>query len=223
VTDPIVAATRFLAGQMEWLRHHPAADEHLDVIERCVRRIRGVVDGPAPKRYLGPCGAVSWPTEYDSDVRCPSDGEMTSRRCWKCGWERFTEPQPCEGDVYGVVGGKTGTCRTCGAQVDQGERRAWLDDQVRDKAFRLAHIADAYRLRLKTLRDWATDRPEVRADNGVVIRSAKPATLRVHGIDRQGKQLFLVGDVLDLAAAAAARRAENEAKRARREDAEVGA
>jgi hypothetical protein len=215
VTDPIITATRFIAEQMEWLRHHPASDEHLDVIERCVRRIRGVVDGPSPKRYLGPCGAArpceglvdgDWP-EADCGYHVPHQGH---------------DQPACEGDVYGTVGGKTGTCRTCGAQVDQGERRAWLDDQVRDKAFRLAHIADAYRLRLKTLRDWATDRPEVRADNGVVIRSAKPATLRVHGIDRQGKQLFLVGDVLDLAAAAA-RRAENEAKRARREDAEVGA
>lgn len=24
------------------------------------------------------------------DTRCPNDGEMTNKRCWKCGWERGT-------------------------------------------------------------------------------------------------------------------------------------
>jgi hypothetical protein len=205
MTDPIITAARVLGEQMEWIRH--AADEQgepyaagvLDEIERCVRRMRGIVDGPRPKRYLGPCGADLSPY---------------------CGEDNLDDHLPvltCEGDVYGVVGGKAGTCRTCGAQVEQDERRAWLDEQVRDKAFRLAHIADAYGLKLKTLRDWAAERPEVRAENGAIIRSAKPAKLRVHGMDLQGKQLFLVGDVLDLAREAARKRAENEARREQRE------
>lgn len=205
--DPLGRVCSWLQGNLEWLRHAvddqggPYAAGVLDEIEACVRRMRGIVEGPRPKRYLGPCLA---PTMEDHSV---FDGERE--------WAMFEEGPPCEGDVYGTVGGEKGTCRTCGATVKQGERRAWLDDQVRDKAFRLAHIADAYRLNLKTLRDWATDRPEVRAENGVVIRSAKAAKLRVHGTDRQGKQLFLVGDVLGLAKAAALKRAENEARRDR--------
>jgi hypothetical protein len=184
MTDPIVAATRFLAEQMEWIRHHPAADEHLDVIERCVRRIRGVVDGPRPKKYLGPCGA-------DLDALGIGPESLS-------GPYVPTVSDPCEGDVYGVVGGKTGTCRTCGAQVAQDERRAWLDDQVRDKAFRAAHIADAYGINVNTIRTWAA--------RGHLVQ---------HGIDRDLRPVYLVGDVLDLARAAAIRRAENEARRER--------
>lgn len=178
--DPIVIAAEYLMGHGDWWRHQAFVDEAYADFEKCARRIRGVVDGPSPKRYLGPCGA---PTV----LLDPMDDEFED------------EGPPCEGDVYGTVGGKTGTCRTCGAQVDQDERRAWLDDQVRDKAFRAAHIADAYGINVKTIRSWA--------DRGPLL---------AHGHDREGRPLYLVGDVLDLAAQAAARRAENEAKRERR-------
>lgn len=183
MTDPIIAAAEFIGRHLEWLRHHPACDEQLTTIEACARVVRGLVSGKAGQKYLGPCGA---PTREDTSVW---DGERY--------WEMSEEGPPCEGDVYGRAGGDKGTCRTCGAEYDQAERRAWLDDEVRSRAFRAAHIADAYQINVKTIRSWA--------DRGHLIQ---------HGTDRDGKPLYNVGDVLDLAVGDAARRAEREAKRA---------
>ena len=51
------------------------------------------------------------------------------------------------------------------------------------------------------------------------IRSwAKRGQLAQHGEDREGRPLYNLGEVLDLAAADAARREENRAKRARRKE-----
>jgi hypothetical protein len=211
-TDPIVIAAEALRVQVEWLRHRAEVDEAFRDFAQAAGRMRYVVDGPGAKKYLGPCGAP-----YLCDGIAVGDQGQPCAECGAPESHPAHELRTCEGDVYGPAGGRSGRCRTCGAEVDQGERRAWLDEQVRDKAFRLAHIADAYGLKLKTLRDWAAERPEVRAENGAIIRSAKPAKLRVHGMDLQGKQLFLVGDVLDLAREAARKRAENEARREQRE------
>lgn len=180
MTDPIIAATRFIAEQMEWLRHHPAADEHLDVIEKCVRRIRGVVDGPAPKRYLGPCG-----------------NELATIAAYGPHPEQYVT---CEGDVYGTVGGKTGTCRMCGAQVDQGERRRWLDDEVRQYAYTPSEIVSAYpEIKRNTINQWASR-----------------GRLTGHDVDGNGRARYNLGDVLDLAAVDAARRETDRATRERR-------
>ena len=99
-----------------------------------------------------------------------------------------------------------------------GEREAWLDGEVRGHAFRAAHIAEAYGIPVKTIRSWATDRPETRNHEGKLVRSASPARLRPHAHDRDGSPLFLVGDVLELAATDAARREERRSRRARHED-----
>jgi hypothetical protein len=189
VADPMVEAATWLTGQLGWLRH--AVDDQgtswaawaFAEIATNARRIRGLVDGPAARKYLGPCGAVETPEE------CTRYG---------IGGHDCDQHQTCDGDVYGYRGGTTGTCRTCGRCVDQAERTAWLDAEVRQHAFRAAHIADAYGLRVKTIRSWA--------DRG---------HLREHGRDRDDRPLYLVGDVLDLAVEAAARRADSEARRAR--------
>lgn len=107
--------------------------------------------------------------------------------------------EPCEGDVYAHLGAKEGACRACGARWATAKREAWLDGEVRSHAFRAAHIAEAYGVRANTIRVWA--------DRG---------RLTAHGHDGEGRPLFNVGEVLDLAAADAARRAGEQAKRARR-------
>lgn len=227
--DPVEGLTTKLGNHVEWMRHRPEVDEFLVDVEAAARVIRGLARGPREQRYLGPCGAPVVAAEAEAEGGCPVNcachngphyacDEPGGCGSAGCGRSRTTG-ETCEGDVYGAAGAAEGRCRTCGAVVDQSERRVWLDEQVADKAFRLSHIADAYGLKLKTLRDWAADRPEVRAPNGVVVRSAKPAKLRVHGTDRHGKQLFLVGDVLELARAAALKRAQNEARRDRQENA----
>lgn len=107
----------------------------------------------------------------------------------------------CDGDVYAYRGAKVGRCRTCGAEVATSEREAWLDAEVRAHAFRDREIADAYGVNVKTIRTWVA--------RGHLVP---------HGHDGDGRPLLNVGDVLDLAAADAARRETDRAKRARRRD-----
>jgi hypothetical protein len=150
--------------------------------------VAGIARGPAAQKYLGPCGA--W---RDHDAVCGCEGAAGCQ-----------VPETCEGDIYarvyadGTVA-RTGACRTCRATVETDERIAWLDGEVRGHAFRAVEIAQAYGLRANTIRVWAT--------RGVLV---------AHGHDRDGRPLFNVGDVLDLAAVDAARRVEEQAKRARR-------
>jgi hypothetical protein len=208
MTDPLIAAAQFLTTQLDWLRH--ATDEHggpyaasvFAEIRDCASRMRAVVEGPADRRYLGPCGAV---------VPCCVDGDQINPNPETC-----INSEPCEGDVYARDGAPAGHCRTCGATVDTGERRKWLDAEVRSRAFRAAEIASAYGINVKTIRSWATERQARYDHSGTQVEAARPAKLHVHGWDRDGRPLFLVGDVLDLAAVDAARREQARAERARR-------
>lgn len=180
--DPIVHAAHYLEANLEWWRHRPHVDEFLGDVEACARVVRSIARGPAEQKYLGPCGAPVAVTMTDTVTRLAVQTEVD-----------------CEGDVYGRVGAQTGTCRTCGATVDQNERRHWLDDEVRGHAFRAAQIAEAYGVNVNTIRSWHGR-----------------GQLANHGTDGEGRPLFNVGEVLDLAAADAARREGERAKRARR-------
>jgi hypothetical protein len=183
--DTIAPAARFLAEHLEWLRHREFADECFTDIEVAARVLRGIVRGPAEQKYLGPCGA---PVLAEAE---PEDPEL--------GIAAEYETRICDGDVYGYRGADTGTCRTCGARVDQAERAAWLDELRRDWLFTAKEISDAYGINVKTVRSWHNR-----------------GHLAAHGHDADGTPLHNVGDVLDLAAADAARREESRAKRARR-------
>lgn len=199
--DEIITAAHWLTDHLEWLRHQPdhdpdthgntwGAEQFLTDIEACARIVRGIVRGPAEQRYLGVCGAtVTW----------DDDGNEVPRDA------------PCEGDVYGHSGAESGTCRACKARWQVATRRAWLDAEVRQRAYRASEIEDAYGVRANLIRQWAT--PE-------------RGMLRVHSTDRIGRRLYLLGEVLDLAVAQKAKAAERAAKReqrAAREAAEMGA
>jgi hypothetical protein len=216
VTDPLIAAAQFLSAQLDWLRH--ATDEQggpyaagvFAEIRDCASRMRGVVEGPADRRYLGPCGAPQ--IAIDPDVAAEHGIHPANAALGLA---------PCDGDVYARDGAPAGHCRTCGASVDTGERRAWLDAEVRSRAFRAAEIASAYGINVKTIRSWATERQARYDHSGTQVEAARPAKLHVHGWDRDGRPLFLVGDVLDLAAVDAARREQARAERARRAAARI--
>lgn len=188
MTDPLIAAARFLASQLEWMRHavdeqgQPYAVAAFAEIGHCAGRLLGLVNGPAEQGYLGPCGAVD-------AIPDPLDDEA----------EPFVS-DPCEGDVYGIRGAKVGRCRTCKAEVGQDDRQAWLDGEVRNWAFRASEIEEAYGIKANLIRQWAT-----------------PARglIQIHGHDRDGRALYLLSHVLDVAATQAAKRAEAQAKRAR--------
>jgi hypothetical protein len=194
--DPIVVAARYLAANVEWLRHRPSVDEAYAAIEACARVVRGIVRGPAAQRYLGPCGAL-WSRGFAAEV----NGTLITSQ---------EDLPPCEGDVYARDEASTGRCRTCGAEVSTAERQAWLDAEVRARAFTAVEIADAYpTIKANTIRQWLS--------RGLLVP---------HG-ELAGRPLLKLGDVLDLAAGDAARREtarnERERRKAVRETAEMGA
>lgn len=184
--DPIVLWARWLAGHVEWMRKTDDAERFLIEVDECVRVIRGVVRGPAPQKYLGPCGAVVEPPECNP-IRhapdCPQD----------CGIA-----YPCDGDVYAREGASDGACRVCGAKWSTGERAVWLDGVARSWLYHANEIADAYPIKAATIRAWLS--------RGLLV---------AHG-EHDGRPLLKLGDVLDLAAGDAARREEARATRARR-------
>jgi hypothetical protein len=186
--DLLSEAAKWLTRQLTWLKHAvdnqggPYAASVFAEIRDCASRMRGLVDGPAPQRYLGPCGAL---VGAEADVN--TDGEA------------FLIERLCDGDVYVRGGSQRGRCRSCGAEVARADREAWLDAEVRSWAYRASEIANAYGVNVKTIRSWA--------DRGHLTQ---------HGQDRDGKPLYNLGDVLDLAATDAARREGDRATRARR-------
>lgn len=191
--DPITAASGWLSGQGEWIRHRAEVSEYLADVEECARVVRGLARGPAEQRFLGPCGAV---VVVDHDREEP---------LFKSGRDQYqTVHGPCEGDVYAQLGGSTGRCRLCGAEVSVRERQVWLDELVRSQAFRASEIEDAYGVKANLIRQWATP---------------ARALIQVHAHDRDGRALYLLGHVLDVAADQAAKREEARAKRARRTEA----
>jgi hypothetical protein len=228
--DPITIAAYWLSSNLEWIRHQPdrepddqgntwGAEQFLGDVEACARVVRGIARGPAEQKYLGPCGAVR------TDVVPLSDGQGS----WDL-TEVMTD-SPCEGDVYGYPDAATGRCRTCKAEHDQAERRAWLDEQTTDLAAPARDIAYSLGINVKTIRSWAT---EIVTETGYVVRRAKlrtyyrqgehvvPWTGRPEGMsdagwkaetERRGPRLHYVGDVRALAQEANERKAGREATR----------
>lgn len=222
MTDPLIAAARFLTAQLPWLRHAtdaqggPVAADVFREIGDCAARMRSLVDGPREQRFLGPCGAPQWVENLGGEAGC-----------------REIEGPPCEGDVYGVAGAQTGRCRTCKTEYQQADRRIWLDEQVSgsDLAWTARGIADALSISPKTVRSWATER---RTESGHLLRAAKLSTYwrnpggqlvpwveprQGEDVKARGDRLHYVADVTALAREAAERRAQREA----RTTAEMGA
>jgi hypothetical protein len=196
----------WLVGHLDWLAHRPEVDEAFGDFAACARIVRGIVRGPADQRYLGPCGAVR---------SCEGlvVGDWPEADCGNHVVHELHELPPCDGDVYVRGDARTGRCKTCGAEVDRSDREAWLSGEVRGWAFRASEIAEAYRVNVDTIRSWAFRghlKSYYRTETGIVAPWNDVAA------GAKAERLHYVGDVLDLAAADAARREENRAKRARR-------
>ncbi len=183
MTDRIAVLARFLAANLGWMRHRGELDEFARDVGETAGRMRSLVDGRAEQKYLGPCRAVH---SFDATEMQQRPGEGTF-------------DVECPGDVYAFRGASNGRCRLCGAEWSTRDREAWLDGEVRDRAFRASEIASAYGLKANTIRVWH-------------------ARGRLHEVsrDREDRPLFNVGDVLDLAEADAIRRHEAAVKRERR-------
>lgn len=205
--DPLIAAAHWLGGQIDWLRHattdsQPWAPGAYAEIRTCETRLRSLVNGPSEQRFLGPCGAEREHGDLCQGAVCFEDDFTHACACW-C---HKGETSPCGGDVYAIRGATTGRCRTCRTDHDTATRETWLDTEVRQHNYTARDIADAYNINVKTIRTWHSR-----------------GQLAQHGTDPAGRPLHNVGEVLDLAAADAARKAEQQAHRARRRDTRIGA
>lgn len=189
MTDPIIAAARFLTAHLEWLRHRSATEiqECFADIAAAARVVAGIARGPSEQKYLGPCGAEKCAQNGIGDHDCIEHGT-------------------CDGDVYGRAGAATGACRTCGATVDQAERRAWLDEEAGSRSYRASELEDALRdhpdeacrIKAHTIRMWA--------DRG---------RIRIHDHDLRGRPRYLYSEVLERAREVALARAEKATRRRR--------
>jgi hypothetical protein len=223
MTDPIAKLATWLAGHVEWMRHRQEADEFLSAVDACLRVVRGLARGPSEQKYLGPCGAEPVTEHVCCDLHnahCEPPGELCCHECTEAAHPDHPRGAscvltPCDGDVYAYRGASTGRCRNddCKAVHSVADRQAWLDAEVRAHAFRDREIADALNISVKTIRSWATARPESRNAAGKVTRSAAPARLIAHAYDRDGKPLYLMGAVADLAEVEALRRHDRHQKR----------
>lgn len=164
MNDPIVEAVRFLATQLDYARHQPWAEEFLADIEACAGVIRGVASGPKERRYLGPCGAdVPQPGEGVPDLPCcvatacePHGGDCCHHgNPVECPADPYVGDVPCEGAVYGGIGGKWATCKECGVRYDQAARIRERAELAGQYTYTASEIAEAYpALRANTITKW---------------------------------------------------------------------
>lgn len=70
------ACARWLAGHVEWLRHHEAGGDAVTEIRGAVRAVRRVIDRPEGRVYAGPCSTCSAPL-----YARPGAAEVACRAC----------------------------------------------------------------------------------------------------------------------------------------------
>jgi hypothetical protein len=104
----------------------------------------------------------------------------------------------CDAELYAKPGATAATCRTCGTRHDARDRRAHLDQVARGYAYTASEIASAYGIRANTISVWA--------HRGRIVAIGEVG----------GHPVYPLGQVLDLAAVEAARRATLAARKARR-------
>lgn len=109
-----VVAARFLAENLEWLRHRQEAAEAFTALRSVARQLEGLVGRPPELRYRGPCWA---------DL-----GEL----------DEVGDPLRCQEILYVRPDSDIVKCRFCGTEHDAARRREWLLSEARST---LAHAA----------------------------------------------------------------------------------
>lgn len=177
------AARWLLAGRhVEWLRHRLEGVEAFDELQHAVAVARRAIDRDQPRWYAGQCGA-------DLDAPdCPDCGQVHLA-------ERviaavFGEPEAarCQAELYARPGAATIRCHECGAAHDTADRQAWLLDSARDVLAHAELIGRAATALGKPITP-AMVRGYARPERRLVV---------ARGVDGAGRELYRVGDVLDV-------------------------
>ena len=98
----------------------------------------------------------------------------------------YAGPCNCRRDLYAQPGATTITCPDCEAQYDVSARRQWLLDSAEDHLAHAALISRAITMLGEPV------------DKMTISRWVAKGRLIAHGVDRDGRALYRVGDVIDL-------------------------
>lgn len=88
--DTMPAMAAYLLGQLEWIRHHPAAAEAVEQIRDAVTGAVRAVDRRPDRLYAGPCGIEGCPGELYAKLGaqwvscrvCSTEYDVAVRREW---------------------------------------------------------------------------------------------------------------------------------------------
>jgi hypothetical protein len=168
-----------------------------DVMAESGRELRGG-SSPALARYLASVVdwaryRPSWP-EFRAALR-PLFGSvlhLVDRPAEKvylgpCNTEDPETHTMCVSDVYGKPGAAVGVCRACGAEHDVAESRRWLLGMLEDRLARPVEIAGV-------LRGFG----DAKVGYSTIAAYVASGQLVAHGTDGHGRELFRIGDVLEL-------------------------
>lgn len=127
---PVADLARVLANLLGTIRQHEAAPQFAIACEDATRECRRIIDKPADRVYLGPCGL--------------EDGQEAT-----CREELFARPRA-----------DTVACKTCGREHSVHERRTVLLDTVEDRLVTYSEASKALPtlmdkpLAVGTIRQW---------------------------------------------------------------------
>lgn len=179
--------SRWLLHHVTWLRHHWAGNEAVDEITQAVGALRGAMDVAPEEMYAGPCVA-----RRQCSTPCDCVNLNVCHEWHEVEWKRQHDPDVCEAmqcgaDLYAKPDAPIVTCQECGAFYEVAERRRFLLDSAKPLLRTLPEIERALprlmgkTLGTSTLRQWK-----------------RRGRLIDHGIDRNGKTLYRIGDVIEL-------------------------
>lgn len=147
--DSLVAASGWLTRHLGWLAHRREADEALSGLREARRSLQRLVDAPARRHYLGPCGEPTedgecpgelWARAGADEVRCVACRavhDVAARRAWLDGL--VATGLYCARDIqdaYGIAASKIRTWAARGRLAPRGRdrlgRRLWPLGEVRE-------------------------------------------------------------------------------------------
>lgn len=130
--------SRFLLGQLEWLRHHAGAQQAQTDLVAAVWHAQHVIDRRADRLYVGPCDTTGeWHQAEDGWT-----GDLIG---------------PCNTDLYAKPGEPKATCDRCGHTWDVAGRRGYLLDAAQDRlvtASDLSRFLSVYGQPIEAERIW---------------------------------------------------------------------
>lgn len=228
----LYASVGFLLGHLGWFAADGGerARQAISWLGERTAAARRMILGPSGRWYAGVCGAPL--TELSvgvgfglvGDVLVPAVDVERARGGW-CDQPLFASTAAiCDIEAPGRTAASEAVvvCRACKAKHPLVERRSRVIESARESLLPIDVILSALpwligsKVNAATARSWRRERkyrPAVRARKragveGVSGRQLRqPAQLYPVGVDIDGRELFRVGEVIDLAEAAAARAA----------------